>query len=147
LKGIPLRLEIGPNEAENGEVTAVRRDNGEKEVIDLGNVSARVPELLDEIQASMFSELEEYLDENIRKAPPKEESIPIINEHRGYVKALWCGNESCEDQVKDETAAEIVVLPFREDAEPATARTAKPEGECAVCGSSAETWVYYAKNY
>jgi prolyl-tRNA synthetase len=150
LKGVPLRVEVGPNEMEDNAVTTVRRDTGDKEMgLDREEFIDSAEATLEDIQASMYSELEEYLHENIREAESKNEILATIGKSRGYVKTRWCGDEACEDEVKDEVSAEIVVLPFREDSKPATIQDSEEEidGECAVCGEEAERWAYFAKNY
>lgn len=147
LKGVPLRLEIGPNEVEDEEVTAVRRDTGESETLSREEFEAS--SVLEDIQDSMYTALEEYLEDNIREAESKEEIFATIGKSRGYVKARWCGNSGCEEEIKDQVAAEIVVLPFDEDSKPATIQEEDEEigGECAVCGEDAKRWAYFAKNY
>ena len=149
LKGVPLRVEIGPNEAEADEVTAVRRDNGEKETVNQEEFVSNAEDRLESIQEGLYSELEVYLEENIREASSKQEILGTIGRNRGYVKARWCGDEECEAEIKDEVAAEIVVLPFREDSEPEGVQASEEhiDGECAVCGKPAEKWAYFAKNY
>lgn len=147
LKGVPLRLEIGPNEAENDAVTAVRRDDGSKKEMPIDEVE-NIETELEDIQSSLYSKLENYLDENIRSAESKQEILGTIGQNRGYVRSRWCGNEECETQIKDQVAAEIVVLPFEEDSEPERiAEESSLEGECAVCGEAADKWAYFAKNY
>jgi len=148
LKGVPLRLEIGPNEVEDNEVTAVRRDNGEKQVLSLEELDL-VPEVLDDIQDSLYNELKKYQEENIREAETKNEIFATIGKSRGYVKTRWCGDESCEEEIKDQVSAEIVVLPFNEDSKPGQVRSEDDEigGECSICGEDAVTWAYFAKNY
>jgi len=150
LKGVPLRIEVGPNEVDEDAVTIVRRDDGSKEMgIDRREFLHSVEDRLGEIQESMFDELESYLDENIREASSKEEILGTIGKSRGYVKTRWCGDEACEKEVKDQISAEIVVLPFREDSEPETIQDSENVigGDCAVCGESAKRWAYFAKNY
>ncbi|MFP4229980.1 MAG: His/Gly/Thr/Pro-type tRNA ligase C-terminal domain-containing protein, partial [Candidatus Nanohaloarchaea archaeon] len=150
LKGVPLRVEVGPNEVEDEAVTAVRRDNGEKKMgVDREEFIETVEERLEEIQEGLYSELEEYLQENIRKADSKNEILATIGKNRGYVKTRWCGKEECEEEIKDEVSAEIVVLPFQEGSEPDSIQSEEDhvEGECAVCGEKAERWAYFAKNY
>jgi prolyl-tRNA synthetase len=150
LKGVPLRVEVGPNELEDEAVTAVRRDTGDKEMgINREEFIESAEKRLDEIQEGLYNQLEEYLEENIREAGDKEEILMTIGKNRGYVKTRWCGKEECEEEIKDEVAAEIVVLPFREDSEPSTIQASDEhiDGECAVCGESAERWAYFAKNY
>lgn len=148
LKGVPLRVEIGPNEVEDEAVTTVRRDNGEK---DMGRNREEFMEqaetILENIQKSLYTELEDYLEENIREADSKQEILGTIGKNRGYVKTKWCGDEGCEEEVKEEVSAEIVVLPFRENSEPETIRKDSVEGGCAICGNDAKKWAYFAKNY
>lgn len=147
MKGVPLRLEIGPNEMEDEEVTAARRDNGEQLTIQLENVEDKVRETLDDIQKSLFDELKDYQQENIREAESKKEILGTIGKNRGYVKTRWCGKESCETEIKDQVAAEIVVLPFDEDSKPESIHEEDIGGGCAVCGEDAKRWAYFAKNY
>ena len=150
LKGVPLRVEVGPNEMEDDAVTTVRRDNGDKEMgRDREEFIHSAEDILDDIQESMYNELEEYQQENIREASSKNEILATIGKSRGYVKSKWCGKESCEDEIKDQVSAEIVVLPFQEDSKPATIQASEEhlDGECAVCGEEAERWAYFAKNY
>lgn len=149
MKGVPLRLEIGPNEMEDDEVTAARRDSGEQEAIQLEDLEKRIEETLDEIQESLFSELKEYQQENIRQADSKNEILATIGKSRGYVKTRWCGKEECEKEIKEEVSAEIVVLPFDEESEPGSIQDEDDyiEGECAICGEKANRWAYFAKNY
>ena len=150
LKGVPLRVEVGPNEMEDDTVTPVRRDNGFKEMgVDREEFVENVEETLDDIQESMYNELEEYQQENIREAESKQEILGTIGKNRGYVKTRWCGKEACETEIKDQVSAEIVVLPFRENSKPATIQDSKEkiDGDCAVCGEKAERWAYFAKNY
>ena len=150
LKGVPLRIEVGPNEMEDDAVTTVRRDTGEKEMgLDREDFIEQAEDTLEDIQASMYNELEEYQQENIREASSKNEILATIGKSRGYVKTKWCGNEECEQEIKDEVSAEIVVLPFQEDSKPATIQASEEEinGECSICGQKAERWAYFAKNY
>lgn len=150
LKGVPLRVEIGPNEVEDDSVTTVRRDNGDKDMgLDRKEFIESAEDILNDIQDSMYNELEKYQQENIREASSKNEILATIGKNRGYVKARWCGNPECEEEIKDEVSAEIVVLPFKEGSKPATIQASDEEidGECAVCESDAERWAYFAKNY
>ncbi|MFB6158722.1 MAG: proline--tRNA ligase [Candidatus Nanohalobium sp.] len=150
LKGVPLRVEVGPNEVEDDAVTTVRRDNGKKEMgKDREEFLENAEQVLDDIQESMYQELEEYQQENIREADSKNEILATIGKNRGYVKTRWCGKEECEEEIKDEVSAEIVVLPFQEDSKPATIQDEEEhiDGNCAICGEDAERWAYFAKNY
>ena len=148
LKGVPLRIEIGPNEMEDDTVTTVRRDSGAK---DMGRSAEDVVDIaeeeLEEIQESLFDELKEYQQENIREADSKNDILATIGKNRGYVKTRWCGDEECETEIKDQVAAEIVVLPFDEDSKPESVHEKDIDGECAICGENAKRWAYFAKNY
>jgi prolyl-tRNA synthetase len=148
LKGVPLRIEIGPDEAESGTATLVRRDTGDREEAEISELDARVNELMDEIQEELYRELERYQQDNVRTAKSKDQILGTIGRNRGYVRARWCGDESCETEIKDEVAAEIVVLPFKEESTPkGVQKESEIQGECAVCGEDARKWAWYAKNY
>ncbi|MEF8880417.1 MAG: proline--tRNA ligase [Candidatus Nanohaloarchaea archaeon] len=150
LKGVPMRVEIGPNEVKDNAVTTVRRDNGEKDMgRDKSDFLETVDQILDDIQDSMYNELDEYKEENIRQADSKNEVLQTIGKSRGYVKTRWCGKIECEDAIKDQVSAEIVVLPFGEDSKPATIQEKDEhiDGQCALCEAEAERWAYFAKNY
>ncbi len=138
MKGVPLRIEIGPNEVENESLTVVRRDTGEQESIDSEDVEERVEEMLGGIQANMLEEQSSFQRRNVREADTEEEIVEKIREHGGYVKAEWCGDERCETPVKEEVAADIVMVPLEDE---------KVEGSCAICGEEATETAYFARNY
>lgn len=148
LKGVPLRIEVGPDEMENETLTLVRRDNSEKINIETGEIE-KTTDILSTIQNHLYTELEEYLEDHIHQADSKEEILKQIGSNRGYVKTKWCGREKCESEVKEEISAEIVVLPFREDSKPSSliSKNEEVDGKCSVCGEEAQTWAYFAKNY
>lgn len=140
LLGTPLRLEIGPNEVEDGEVTAVHRPDGEKTVENREGITETVREHLDTVYAKLYAAAEENVEENVRDAESREEILGTIGRFGGYVRAPWCGEEDCETAIKEEIAAEIVMVPLNRDHE--------PEGdECAICGESASETAYFAKSY
>ncbi|MDY6777968.1 MAG: proline--tRNA ligase, partial [Candidatus Nanohaloarchaea archaeon] len=123
--------------------TLVRRDNpseGKKRTLDREDVNHLVEETLEDVQVNLYETLKKYRDEHIHEAESYEEILQLIGRERGYVKAPWCGRESCEAEVKDEIHAEIVMVPFEEDREEVT-------GDCAVCGDEAVEIAYFAKNY
>ena len=140
LKGVPLRAEVGPREAENNEVTLVRRDTGEKETVKLEDVRRRAEQLFEEIHEKLYSRLEDYRNEHVETANNLNEILGTIGKQRGYVIAPWCGKEECEEKVKEQVHAEIVMVPLDRDEE-------SPEESCAVCGEEAEQTAYFAKNY
>jgi len=140
LKGVPLRIEIGPHEVEDEEVTLVHRPDGEEETVSRENLAKTVDEHLDTVFAKLKASAEETLEENVREASSREEILGTIGQHKGYVKAPWCGDEDCEDPIKEAIAAEIVMVPMDRDAEPIG-------DECAICGEDAESTAYFAKSY
>jgi prolyl-tRNA synthetase len=152
LNGVPVRFEIGPHEVEDEEITVVHRPDGEETVADRADIAETVFDHLDEVYAKLFAAAEENLAENVREAEGRNEILGTIGQHGGYVKAPWCGDEDCEVEIKDQIAAEIVMVPFSEedDAEPESDRSAGLDldgSECAVCGEEAEETAYFAKSY
>ncbi|WP_049987772.1 proline--tRNA ligase [Halobellus rufus] len=141
LKGVPVRMEIGPNEADDGTVTLVHRPDGESTEVDREDIAETVESHFDEVYAKLYAAAEENLDENVREADSRAEILGTIGQHGGYVKAPWCGEEECEAEIKDQIAAEIVMVPLDDD-----------EGihhgeDCAICGDEAAETAYFAKSY
>jgi prolyl-tRNA synthetase len=140
LKGTPLRIEVGPNEVADGEATLVHRPDGENEVADRADLVAAVEDALDTVYAKLYADAEATLEENTREAHGRNEILGTIGQHGGYVKTGWCGDEACETEIKDQIAAEIVMLPLEEGTEPV-------HDTCGVCGDAAVETAYFAKNY
>ncbi|MBN2206152.1 MAG: proline--tRNA ligase, partial [Candidatus Aminicenantes bacterium] len=139
MRGVPLRLEIGPRDVKAGTAPAVRRDSGSKETVPLAGLAGRVPELLDDIQKSLFDQALAFREANTRRAATYAEFKAIMERERGFIRALWCGGDACEDKIKEETQATIRVLPLTEEA-PA-------DGACVCCGGPARTPAVFAKSY
>jgi prolyl-tRNA synthetase len=139
LKGVPLRIEIGPNEVEDGEATLVHRPDGERVVADREGIGGAVDEALDTIHAKLYAAAEENLEGNVREAHGRDEILGTVGRHGGYVRTGWCGEEACEAEIKEQVAAEIVMTPL-EDEEPV-------HETCGVCGESAVETAYFARNY
>ena len=140
LKGVPLRVEVGPAEVEDGEVTLVHRPDGERTTADREGIAPAVEAGLDTVFAKLYADAEETLEGEIREAESREEILGTIGQHGGYVKAGWCGDEDCEEPVKEAIAAEIVMVPEDRDADPV-------HEDCAICGEPAEETAYFAKSY
>ncbi|MFC6836359.1 proline--tRNA ligase [Halomarina ordinaria] len=140
LKGVPLRIEVGPNEVSDGEVTLVHRPDGETEVADRDDLEGAVEEALDTVYAKLYAAAEETLESNVREAESRDEILGTIGRHGGYVETGWCGEESCEAEIKEQIAAEIVMVPL-DDEEPPV------HDECGVCGETAERTAYFARTY
>ncbi|WP_327053074.1 proline--tRNA ligase [Halomicrococcus gelatinilyticus] len=140
LKGVPVRFEIGPNEVEDEEVTVVHRPDGESVTEDRDDIAETTRDHFDAVFDKLYEAAEQNLEENVREAYEVPQILGTIGQHGGYVKTPWCGDEACETVVKDEIAAEIVMVPLDRDEEPIGE-------ECAVCGDEAEETAYFAKSY
>lgn len=138
MRGIPVRIEVGPRDLDKNQVILVRRDTGEKEVILRDELSARLPQLLEQIQSDMLKRALEFREANTRCCSDYEEFKNIVEEERGFVIAPWCGNAACEEKVKNDTKATIRCIPFDK----------KPESDpCIVCGQKAAAAAYFARAY
>jgi len=140
LKGVPLRVEVGPNEVEDGEATLVHRPDGERETAGRGEIVGAVGDALETVYAKLYAAAEENLEENVREAHGRDEILGTVGRHGGYVKTGWCGDEDCEAEIKEQVAAEIVLLPLDRDEKPI-------HDTCGVCGETATETAYFARNY
>ena len=142
LKGVPLRLELGPRDMEAGQVFAARRDSGDKQPITENELVTRVPELLEEIQSGIFQKALAFREENTHLVDDYAEMGRIMEESCGFVHAHWCGSVQCEEKVQNETKASIRCIPF----EPLS-RDGEGEGACIVCGKTSPCRVIFDKAY
>ncbi|PSQ47407.1 proline--tRNA ligase [Halobacteriales archaeon SW_6_65_15] len=140
LKGVPVRIEIGPNEVQDDELTVVHRPDGEDSVEDRENVAETIEDHFEQVYAKLYDAAKENLEENVREASETSQILGTIGQHGGYVKTPWCGDEACEQVIKEELAAEIVMVPMDRDEEPIG-------DECGVCGDEACETAYFAKSY
>ncbi|HVP39703.1 MAG TPA: proline--tRNA ligase [Candidatus Saccharimonadales bacterium] len=138
LRGVPLRLELGPRDVASRQVVAVRRDVRAKEAVAWDYLAVRVPQLLQEIQQDLFQRALDFRERSTRVAETLEQMELILGEHRGFVRAHWCGKTSCEDEAKARCSATIRCIPLDDHSGP---------GKCVVCGEPAETRVVFAKAY
>jgi prolyl-tRNA synthetase len=140
MRGVPLRVEIGPRDVKSGQAVLVRRDTKAKEAVPLASLPSRVPELLGEIQAGLLEEARTFLEANIRDAADYGRFKDILENQRGFIRAPWCGGEDCEDRIKTETMATIRIIPLDE-------AEGKTEGACACCGRPGKAVAYFARAY
>lgn len=138
MRGVPLRLEIGPKDMAQGQVMLVRRDTGEKVAVKEENLVETVKELLDNIQENLFTRAKKFLEENIRETSDYNKFKKIIEKQRGLIKTYWCGSKDCEDKIKEETKASIRCIPFEQE---------EASGKCIYCGKESSTLVYFARAY
>jgi prolyl-tRNA synthetase len=139
LKGVPMRLEIGPRDLANDQVTLVRRDTRAKEQVSLSGAAERIQQLLVEVQRGLFERAQAFRAENTHVAEDYASFKRIMQEQRGFIQAYWCGSSECEARIKEETRATIRVIP--EDAQ------AYGSGTCVYCGRPATRRVLFAQAY
>lgn len=138
MKGVPVRLEVGPKDIEKNQVVLVRRDTREKIFVSMDELETKIPELLEDIQDSMYNAALKNREEKTHSATNMEEFKDIVDNKTGFVKAMWCGDKACEDKIKDETGATSRCIPFKED---------EISGTCVCCGKKAKHMVYWGKAY
>lgn len=136
LKGIPLRIEIGPRDVETGQVMVVRRDSSEKKSLKEAELVSSLKSMLDEIQAELFQRAREFLQSRTAEVRDYDEFKRVIR--KGFAKACWCGNARCEQRIKEETGATIRTIPFEKE---------KVFAPCVRCGEEAKEVVYFARAY
>lgn len=134
LKGVPLRIEIGPREIKEKRATLVRRDNGEKSLVPFTSLLPQVKKILDLIQENLFLKSQRYLKENIRKVFEYKDFKEIIKTKKGFLESFWCGSAKCEAKIKEETKATTRVLSFS---------LPKEKGKCIYCGRpTTQRWIF-----
>lgn len=138
IKGVPLRVEIGPRDISKGQVILVRRDTLEKLSVAVSEVENRVTSLLNEIQRNLYLRAERFLNENTRSASSMKELREIISKKGGFVQVGWCGMRACEDKIKEETGAKITNMPLEQINLP---------DSCIVCGMKAKVVANVARSY
>jgi len=136
LKGVPLRVELGPRDVQAGQVTIVRRDTGDRMAIARGNSEKRIVDLLDNIQESMFQKAKRLKEELTGKASDMGAFRKILDQRGGFIEAFLC-EEACELKIKEETGATVRVVPFDQS----------ENGECLYCRSLSARRVYFARSY
>ena len=138
MKGVPLRVELGPRDIENGVCVAVRRDSGEKSTVPLAELTQRVPELLDAVQKGLYEKAKLNLEEHIFAAHSIEEARALQEEHGGFIKTMWCGELACETAMKEQAGMSSRCLPFEQE---------QLDTVCACCGKPAKQMIYWGVAY
>ena len=140
MRGVPLRIEIGPRDVKSGQAVLVRRDTRSKIPVPLAELTNHVQAVLAGIQDGLLREARKFLADNTRDAETYEELKDTMENKRGFVRALWCGDQACEDRIKEGTMATIRVIPFG-------AEHGERKGRCVSCGRAADTLAYFARSY
>ncbi len=138
LRGVPLRVEVGPRDLKARQAVLVRRDTGGKKTVALDDLELEVAKELSEIQKSLLAKATKFLKENTREAETLDQLKRVIGDKGGIVRVQWCGRRSCEDAMRERAGGKIVNIPLDQ-------KTLK--GRCLSCGEKAEMVVNFAKSY
>lgn len=138
MKGIPIRIEMGPRDIEKNQVVLVRRDTGEKDFVPMDELQERLPALLEEIQQNLYDKAFAHRKEMTSTAKTMDEFKQTLEEKGGFIKAMWCGKLECEEKIKEETSATSRCIPFEQE---------QIADTCVCCGEEAKEMVYWSKAY
>ena len=138
LRGVPVRLEIGPRDIENNQCIVFRRDTLEKETVSLDELESKIETLMEDIQNNMYKMAEENMKERTFYAHDLDEYLKLFSEREGFAKIMWCGDVECENKVKELNSTTFRCIPFDED---------KFQDKCTICGRNAKHMIYAARQY
>ena len=138
LRGVPIRLEIGPRDVAQGQVTLARREGDKKTALPLEGLAQRLSEILDDIQQTLFRRAKSFQDENSFAVDDYDEFRQIIEGDGGFIYSYWCGSGECEATIKEETKATIRCIPFDQE---------EKAGRCICCGEEAREQALFARAY
>jgi prolyl-tRNA synthetase len=138
MKGVPLRVEIGPKDMEKGQCCICRRDNGEKVFVPLAQLEETVQKLLDEVHQGLYDRAKKNLEEHIFEAHSLEEAKELQAQHGGFIKTMWCGELDCEMKMKEEAGMTSRCIPFAQE---------HLSDTCPICGRAAKKMIYWGVAY
>jgi len=138
LRGVPLRMEVGPRDVEKKQVVLVRRDTGEKEFVSRDGLKRAVVDRLDDVQKALLARALEFREDNTHELEDYGKMKQLFEQTPGFVRAFWCGDAACEEKVKADTKATIRVIPFDQPAS---------LGRCIACDKPGQFQVLFAKAY
>ena len=138
MRGIPLRVEIGPRDIAEGKCVVVRRDTREKMVCDIASLPEKIGELLPQIQSDMYERAKKHLEEHTFEAPDKETFESLFEDTKGFVKAMWCGSRECEEKIKEDYSVTSRCIPYKQE---------QLSDVCVCCGKPATKMVYWGRAY
>jgi prolyl-tRNA synthetase len=139
MRGIPVRVELGPKDIEKNQCVLVRRDTREKTIVSLDQLETAVTELLETIQKDMFARAKAHRDAHIWDARSYAEFKNTVETKTGFIRGMWCGDKACEDKIKEDTGATSRCMPFHD-------QEAISE-VCVCCGKPAKKLVYWGRAY
>ena len=138
MRGIPVRVEMGPRDIEANQAIVVRRDTREKITVAIDELAVKLPEILDTIQKDMLERARAHRDAHTYVAVNYDEFKETAANKPGFIKAMWCGEQACEDKIKEETTCTSRCMPFAQE---------KLSDVCVCCGKPAKKMVYWGKAY
>lgn len=138
MRGIPVRIEMGPRDIEANQAIIVRRDTSEKITVSIDELNDKVGEILEAMQKEMLERARVHRDNHTFVATNYEEFKDAVANKPGFIKAMWCGNQECEDKIKEETTATSRCMPFNQE---------HLSDVCVCCGKPAKAMVYWGKAY
>lgn len=138
MKGVPLRLEIGPKDMEKNQCVIVRRDNREKIFVSLDELETRIPELLQAVRDGLYEKALKRREEMTYTAKNLDEMKDIADNKPGFIRAMWCGDLACEEKLKEVAGVTSRCMPFEQD---------KFSDVCVCCGKPADKMLYWGKAY
>ncbi|MES9683885.1 proline--tRNA ligase [Bacillus sp. AFS001701] len=138
MKGIPVRVEIGPKDIEKNQAVLVRRDTREKTIVSLDALEENISKLLEEIQSALYEKALNNRTEKTYEATSMEELKQISEEKQGFIKAMWCQDLACEEQIKEDAGLTSRCIPFEQE---------QLADTCVCCGKKTDVMVYWGKAY
>ena len=138
MRGVPVRIEIGPRDIEANKCVVVRRDTAEKIDVSLDELSEKLNEILESIQKNMYEECKKNVEQKTTVATNMDEFTENLNNNQGYVKTMWCGDAECEEKIHELTGAKSRCMPFEQE---------KISDKCVYCGKTADKMVVWGRQY
>ena len=138
MRGIPVRIECGPKDIEQGQAVVVRRDTREKTIVTFENLAAEVANILETMQTEMLETAREHREEHTTVARTWDEFVTALDANPGFIKGMWCGEKECEVAIKEETGATTRCMPFEQECLSET---------CVHCGKPAKKMLYFGRAY
>lgn len=138
MKGVPIRVEMGPKDIENNQAVLVRRDTREKLIVSLEEIENKIIEILDLMQIELLEKARNSAEEKTYSATDLDSFIEIANTKPGFIKAMWCGDKACEDKLKEVAGVTSRCMPFAQE---------NISDKCICCGKEASKLVYWGKAY